>query len=289
MTTLNRATLATRPRRTVSALAAVAFAEARAQYLAHQRRVQERADQESVHQARVALRKLRVYARLFRSRIGRARVERLGRELRWLFAGFGALRELQLFERDIVPLARTPAGQARVFAARVERRRAAAARELGARLQSARHQRLCRELASIEHALAASDDDKPAQRWLARRLARMHERMHVAIRTLQDDADSVHALRKRLKRFRYTARLAEACGTEHPKRTRRLRERSGALQDALGSLQDLQVARKRIKSLRPGAGLARRLRAELAAAQDAQQSVLDAALEAFASARSPWG
>jgi CHAD domain-containing protein len=271
----------------VSALATAAIAEVRAQFIQHERRAVT-GEPEAVHQARVALRKLRLYVRLFRSRVGRARAEQLQRDLRWLFSGLGELRDLQVFQCDVLPAAKTPARSAHALATRIAQQAEQATRELGEIAASERHRRLLEQLAELERDLRARDDDKAAHEWLIHRLARMHKRLRKEAREALHETSARHALRKRLKRTRYAAQLADAWQPEHPKRARELRRRTSALQDALGALIDLRVARRRIAAAQPARALRQSLYAELRKREQAREAELEPALEAFASARSPW-
>lgn len=273
--------------KSVSAFAAAAIAEVRAQFVQHEKRALT-GEPEAVHHARVALRKLRLYVRLFRSRLGRTRADRLQRDLRWLFGALGDVRDLQVFQRDVLPLAKTPARSVQALATRIGQHTERATRVCNELAASERHRALLLRLAEVERALRAQEDDKAAQRWLTRRLARMHKRLRKAAHGAQHQALARHTLRKQLKRLRYAAQLADAWQPQHPKRAQKLRKRMVALQDALGALIDARVARRLIIKAQPAKALRRSLYAELRAKQEAGEAELKPALVAFASARSPF-
>jgi CHAD domain-containing protein len=272
----------------VSMLAATAMAASLAELERHQADVGGHNQAEAVHHARVALRKLRLYVRLFRSRIGRARAERLGRDLRWAFAGLGALRDLQVFARDIVPLADKPPASSRAFAARVERLTRAAQEHVTEIVTSERHRRACETLSQLVLELRDSTDAVPASRWLARRLLRTHKRLRRAARETGMEPAALHALRRKLKRFRYTAQLDEASARKHPTRAHKLRKRTSTLQDELGTMNDLRVSRRLLGSAQVAKPLEQQLRTRLTATANALEPRVAAALRAFGKVRSPW-
>jgi triphosphatase len=238
-------------RASVREAAHAAIAEGRAHFLHNAHGLLQAHDPELVHQTRVALRRLRVFVRVFRSRIGRERAARLSEELRWLFEPLGELRDLQIFEREFAPRSSTRSAGSAAFAARLGQRLEAAQSVLANALASPRFHALCEELASVEHALAADAQDERARRWLARRLDRRRRR---ALRSfeavLRRDMHALHQLRKELKKLRYTAELARALRPAHDRQARAFLRSLRELQDALGAVVDASVARALLASLR---------------------------------------
>src|SRR5688572_27610741 len=74
-----------------------ALQEAHAHFLFNASGLTTASGPEFVHQARVGLRRLRVFVRLFQREVGKKRALRLETELRWLFAKLGRARDLHVF------------------------------------------------------------------------------------------------------------------------------------------------------------------------------------------------
>lgn len=270
---------------TVTELALRGLGAARADLRAASRGSFAAGGERSVHEARVALRKLRVYVRLFRSRLGARRAAQLAAELRWLFRQLGTLRDLQIFGRAHLPRA----GGAGSLRTRVAQRIRAARQELRASQDSARFVALMRALEELESELRGRDDAKPARRWLARRLQRDLEkitRLQPKV-VLRGDA-TLHALRKKIKRLRYELELWQDVDGHHGKRARRFELSLIAVQDLLGAWNDLRSAQAIANEL----GTTREARATSSLARDAACAAylasLPNALAILAAAKTPW-
>lgn len=244
-------------------------------------------DPELVHQARVGLRRLRVFVRLFRKQLGPARARSLTGELRWLFVVLGRLRDLQVFRETRLPKL---SGQARALAtlrATLRRHTVAAERAVSAALRGERFDSLCHELAAIQQQLKSpARAGRRTRRWLARRLEHQHRRALRHARPRQE-ATSLHELRKELKSLRYTAELAAAL---YPRRNKRVRSYLRALrevQDVLGAWVDQQVARDLLSQL-AAPPLRQRLATQLAREELARLAELAVSLPAFAQAEPFW-
>ncbi len=174
-------------------------------------------DPEAVHQLRVALARLRVFAELSRD----PGTDALDDELRWLRGTAAALRDLdiQLARPDL------PAS----YATSLADDRAAAESRLRDALEHPRAAALCHSLATLA----------PLSRTSAERgLARLSDHALAygdAVR--EDDPSSLHALRRAVRRTRFAL---EWLG-EHS-------ERLVALQSALGAFNDASIARVRAES-----------------------------------------
>jgi CHAD domain-containing protein len=275
-------------RTSVRGLAAAAIAQAHAQFIANAPDACAKQTPESLHQARVGLRKLRGYVRLFRSRIGRSKAEHLGGELRWAFRTFGVLRDLQVFTRDVLPLMENRPRATSAFRTRIDQLVDRARDDVNAMAQAARFRDLCAALVSLERELSEPRDDVRARGWLRKRLDRQRRRLRVKQEELLRKNGNLHPLRKRAKKLRYTSDLARALGARHAKRERRFRAALTALQDNLGALNDLRVARTLVAKARPPASVGKQLRAALAAPETAHRAELPNVYARFAAADPFW-
>ncbi|MGO4686937.1 CYTH and CHAD domain-containing protein [Brevundimonas sp. 2YAF1] len=201
---------------------------------------------EAVHQLRVGLRRLRAVVAVFQPLLAEADRERIETELKWLARETDAARDLDVFIRDVfhptvldapspdlVPLGR------RLLAARGQ----AYDRALAA-IGSSRYGLLMLETTAwIE---TAALPDEPVERFARTALDRLHRQVERRGRDLAgQDADSRHHLRIRAKRLRYAA---EFFSDLFPARRRRAGYLKALerMQDTLGALNDLAVARDRI-------------------------------------------
>jgi CHAD domain-containing protein len=273
---------------TVSELAAAALAEAYTQFSANAPAALAEQEPEALHQARVGLRKLRLYVHLFRSRIGRRRAEETERELRWVFRLLGELRDLQVFARDVLPHATAPKSAAAAFRTRIDHRTATARDALRAMAETARFRDLCNALQTIEQELAQKHDEDRARPWLAKRLVKQRDRLVVKKEDLLAKSADLHRMRKRAKKLRYTADLARALGTRHAKRERGFRTALTALQDNLGALNDVRVARALAANERAQASLRARLSELLDAQENAYRLDLPNVYACFVAADPFW-
>ena len=224
--------------------AAVAFAAiARAcleHFLRNEARILEQHDTEALHQARVALRRLRSALSIHRAMLSGRRYDGVVRELRWLAAELGGARDLDvLLERaGPGPLAERLAGA-----------RAEAYASVEATLRSRRARHLMTDLAEWITAGAWRTDpehadlrDFPVRAFAAGALDRFRKRVNKRGRNLAKLGDEArHKLRKSAKKLRYGA---EFFGGLYPGKPRRKRFLAAleALQDELGALNDLRVA-----------------------------------------------
>jgi CHAD domain-containing protein len=278
-------------RASVSQAAHVAIAEGRAHFLHNVQGLKRPFSPELVHQTRVALRRLRVFVRVFRSRIGKQRAGALRVELRWLFVPLGELRDLQLFVHDLLPASRALTGPERALRVRLAARIESASVALAEALQAPRLSALCAELAALEADLERSGRDrKRARRWLARRLERQRRRaLNHFEAVLRRDPLELHSLRKTLKKLRYTADLARGLyDDDSAQRARNYLRSLRALQDVLGALVDAQVAGSIVADAGATPALSRRLIARLERGRASRLRELDACFQRFADADPFW-
>ena len=210
--------------------------------------VREGADAEDLHRFRVATRRSRALIRASR-RLAGDQLVRLDAELRWLGAGSGPVRDLDVLIEHlgqvVDDLGPDRAGGEAILDALAEERRWA--REvLVEALDSPRYQALLAMFKAALAGLTAVEPDVSLGK-LARKELKRARAAYEALGPEPPD-DELHALRIRVKRARYAAELAAL--TEGPRLTR-LAEALTEVQDLIGLHQDAVVAEKRVRALAP--------------------------------------
>jgi CHAD domain-containing protein len=210
-------------------------------------------DPESLHQMRVAVRRLRALLREAGPMLEPGWVDPLRAELEWLGDELGPVRDLDVFREYLAEAighldpGERPAG-ARLLESLEADRRAARAPMLGA-LKSERYLRL---LAALDEAATQprTVDTGASLESLGERALR---RLRRAIEDLGDapSDEDLHAVRIKVKRARYAAELAQPIAG---KPARRFIERAKDLQDLLGDHQDAVTAQARLKTLADSLG-----------------------------------
>ncbi len=205
-------------------------------------------DPESLHQMRVACRRLRALLREAGPMLDPAWVAPLREDLAWLGDELGAVRDLDVLRQhlsdEIASLDVEDArGGARLIRA-LESERAGLRTKLLAALRSERYLSL---LGALDEAARRPEIADPgvSLEGVARDA---WKRLRKAVEGLGDEPsdEAWHAVRIKAKRARYAAELvAPTAG----KRIRRFIERAKDFQDALGEHQDAVVARGRIRDL----------------------------------------
>jgi CHAD domain-containing protein len=203
-------------------------------------------DPESVHQARVATRRLRSDLRTFDAFIHPAWAADLRAELQWLGAELGLVRDLEV-QRDRLRdhAGRLPAAEA-VVARRVLRRldadSLAAKADLVAMLQDHRYEELRDKLEAAAAGPAyTAAVCAPAPEALRKVVRHRWRQIRRAVRALGDNPpdEALHAIRVRAKKCRYAA---EACEPALGKPARRFARALAELQEILGEHHDAVVA-----------------------------------------------
>jgi triphosphatase len=197
----------------------------------------EHRDGEALHQARVALRRLRSVFSLFRPVIADHDFERLHDELRWFTAELGDARNLDvLLERGI------PDGQRE----RLTGMRGDAYRSAIAAMESARSRRLMLDLVSWvargewrEHESAG----KPLGSFADGRIDRLWRKVSRARKLRAMDDRKRHRLRIRVKKLRYALEFVAALHVHGRKKRKKFARAMEQVQEALGHAHDLAVAR----------------------------------------------
>jgi CHAD domain-containing protein len=236
------ARLALAPDKPVVAAAAEALIFGR-KALERYREASARGESEPIHQLRVTARRLRASLRLFADVIHGTYANAVNRDLTWMAQAAGAAREREItaaIVRERAPkldpaLARSLDP---VFAA-LERERVEKLEELRKVLASKRYHRL---LDRLEHPrFRKVIADTPLGERAGSMLRRIGRGVAKAGSKLDESSTpaTIHRLRVRVKRLRYTVDMLSELGG---KRCKRLLARLEEIQDLLGNLNDLSVA-----------------------------------------------
>jgi CHAD domain-containing protein len=205
-----------------------------------------RRGRDSVHDARVAIRRYRSVLRELRDVLDPVRTARLDTEMRWFAALLGDVRDREVLRAHLDRvLAALPTDLAADRAlARIDR--VLTREHLAAQARVARAMRGRRYLALLAelrrwHTRIPVVDDGPAD-GVARSLRRSQRRVARRVDAVPDGAgrdDALHRVRKAAKRTRYLAELAEpALG----RKARKVARRHEELQKSLGDRQDAVLA-----------------------------------------------
>jgi inorganic triphosphatase YgiF len=230
-------------------------------WLGNQDAVLAAVDPEGVHQMRVALRRLRSAVRAFRPLVADPHGAALADEVRWLAGALGPARDWDVFVEDILgPVAETVGAEAQLGplaeAAEAARRagHAAAIAAVGDTRYTDLVLGLGRWLAGHEWNSvpgAASAGAAPVAGFAAARLTRHWRRVRKAGRNLTRlEAPELHALRIEIKKLRYCVEFFASL--YDAKAVRRFLAGLKGLQDFLGHLNDLDVARRLMASIDDG-------------------------------------
>ncbi|WP_406280532.1 CHAD domain-containing protein [Embleya sp. NBC_00896] len=214
---------------------------------------------DSVHQMRVATRRLRSAFRVFSRVLDEGRTRLLGDELRWLAGELGRLRDQEVLVArlrgriDALP-AEAVLGPVRARLTGWDARRTAAARErVLAELDGARYFAL---LAALDDfvgkppftAQARRPAHRPALKALRRADRRLARRARKALHIPpgRDRDLALHEVRKAAKRVRYAG---EATRPVFGKPAKRIAKHAERIQDLLGTHQDSVQARRALRRL----------------------------------------
>jgi inorganic triphosphatase YgiF len=265
---------------------------------ANERGLLEADDAEYLHQARVALRRLRSALSVFNRAFPRAAFEQQIAELRWLGGFLGPARDWDVFATETLPAvcAAFP-GEAGLhwLIERTAELRAGADASAREAVASARYTALLLKLTGVlmrEPWLQLADDTAAAQRsqplleFAAGMLAQRQKKLlksghHVA----ELDPAGLHALRIEIKKLRYAAEFFSALYEK--KDVREYLNALAALQELLGGLNDAATVERLLEPLRETEGSGQRLegvgllRGWTAASTRAHLNQLPAAWERF--------
>jgi len=262
-----------------------------AQLLANEEGVLRSTDPEFVHQARIALRRMRSALRIFREPVGEERARTWRDALGDVARALGAARDWDVFGEETFPPLAAGHGDATVTAAltrRIERERRSSRAAARAALRSAGYARVVLDLARwIALPAAGEAGGEPLAGFAARTLRKRHKRL---VRDAEGLAHLPPAERHRVridaKRLRYgvdaLASLFKA------KRVDGYREALEALQDALGETNDAAAAAQLLPRLNPPAEFAAFARGWLAARERGDAGHLDAVIAKLKAQRRFW-
>ena len=237
---------------TPGAAARQVIAAGLAQLQANEEGLLEASDPEFVHQARIALRRLRAALRIFRDTIGPERARAWREELGEIARALGLARDWDVFATETLPPVLSVYGDAalaRELRRQVERRRNAARAQAREALGSARYAHAVLQLARW---LAQADEPAAPQRQLRKFASRVLRKRHDRLLGQAADPASLsleerHRLRIEAKRLRYgTDALASLFDA---RRVTRYLDALSRLQDALGRSNDAATAMRLLQDL----------------------------------------
>jgi len=247
-------------------------------------------DPEYLHQLRVGTRRLRSALRAFRALLRRKQAAAVERPFKRMMHVFGAARDWDVFCQTLAE-ARAPAP---LLAAARRRRRAArrAARQVVSSAQFQLAQLGVLRWLHGEPWRSAAARAEPLARFARRSLDRLHARLlKRALKLDWHDAPRRHQVRIALKRLRYACDFFAACFPHQA--VSPLLHALSALQDTLGELNDVAVARLLLEQIAPKEGAplrqaAAQTRARLAARERELIASLQNDWPAFARKRPYW-
>jgi triphosphatase len=261
--------------------------------LDNQNCVLERGAGAGVHQMRVALRRLRAALALFDRLLGPEIQAELKPELRWLAGELAAARDWDVFAKETLPRCRKRIGNTKptgVIRKEATETRTAARQRAIAAIKSPRYAALVLSLGiwveaerwragmdARQIALATRSVGEHAGPLLARRARKLR---NAGKRIEGLSVEQRHALRKRLKTLRYGAVCLATLF--RGRRVKRTLAALGRMQDVLGAINDLAVARTLLAGLPTGSDGA--LAEAIAAVDGACAKQLEAKLEKLPSA-----
>ncbi|MFJ2755661.1 CHAD domain-containing protein [Nocardioides sp. NPDC087217] len=233
-----------------------------------------RDEDDSVHQMRVTVRRLRSVLATYRPLLDAEWSEPLRVELKWLAALLGEVRDAEVLRRRLRRWAAEhgpgPTSVDALRAALAERQAQGRARLLP-ELDGDRYRAL---IAGLADGLRWSEAD-PRKKALRKRLRRSWRRLAVAADAVGETDDTeerrrrLHEVRKKAKRVRYAA---ESLGGVFGKDAERLAKAAKSVQSTLGDLNDATVMIMTIGQVpEPDDAVRELLQVEEAAAEDAEE------------------
>lgn len=224
--------------------------------------LRERPEPESVHQARVACRRLRALLKIFKPLAKDAAALRLNAALDGLAGEFDAARDLDVFVGEVW----VKAAPGAAFAGRddferaLDAARANAYLRMEAALESPEARDVLLEAAAWLEAGAwttapdpAEFRDRPAAAYAVEVLDHRRKQLKKGAKRFDElDARERHRLRLKGKILRYAAEDLGALFPDHPKRAERFLEAAKTVQDTLGALNDRSVREDLITAVAHG-------------------------------------
>jgi triphosphatase len=231
-----------------------------------------RRDEESLHQMRVALRRLRAAISLFSAVVSDDRIDTIKTELRWLAREFGPARDLDTLLIEVLkPLRKQHANEpglvsvARMFA----RERLKSYRRAHEAVQSARFRTLILDTAEwvetgpwsiSEDSLMRARREMPIEIHAAEQLSRRRKRIRRRGAKIGDlSPEQLHRLRIQVKKTRYAAEFFSSVyqGKKSAERCKKILSSLRQLQNCLGGINDIMIHKALAADIiaRPGRGL----------------------------------
>jgi inorganic triphosphatase YgiF len=247
-------------------------------------------DPEFVHQARVALRRMRSVLRIFRDAVGREQARTWREELAAATRALGDARDWDVFAQETLPAISSAYGDDAIARSLAQlagaRRRQARA---GAR-DAIRSREYAAAILHVSRWLAAPGEGGEPERvadFAARALPRRHKRLAEEIERLPDlGIEERHRVRIHAKRMRYAVEgLASVLGAQA---AHRFAKRLSELQDALGRANDAVTGLRLLESLKPPEAFAGFARGWLASRRDADAAQLKHVAARVAGASGIW-
>jgi CHAD domain-containing protein len=249
-------------------------------------------DPEFVHQARVALRRMRSVLRIFRDAIGRERARTWRDELAAATRALGDARDWDVFTDETLPAIALAYGDetltrslAQLAGAKRRQARAGARDAIRSQAYAAAILHVCAWLAGAEPKV-----EDPAERireFAARVLQKRHKRLKEELERLAElDIEERHRVRIRAKRLRYGVEAVASIMDGGA--ARRFAHRLSDLQDALGRANDAVTGLRLLESLEPPGAFAGFARGWLAARREADAPRLKKVAAKAAAATGLW-
>ncbi|MGE5336663.1 MAG: CHAD domain-containing protein [Gemmatimonadota bacterium] len=241
-------------------------------------------DPEFIHQARVAVRRMRSTVRLFRGEVEFP--PGLDAELRWAGRALGRARDWDVFVLHTVPAYLDGLSDPDPSLERAARLRLRARDDAGAALDSARFAVLALQL--LRWSDGPPNDGSPTLRSLvARLMPRAHRKLFTAAQRFEHlDQRRRHRVRILVKRLRYALDLMGCCMPK--KRADPYARTLAQLQDELGALNDIVVGREFIAECESAAGALAEMRRRLRGAEREHIRAADRLARSLARAAPPW-
>jgi len=241
-------------------------------------------DAEFVHQARVAVRRMRSAIRLFKDEVEFP--QRLAIELRWIGRELGRARDWDVIVLHTLPtFAPSSMPDSSPLHATAARRRAEARQHARASLASARFAVLAVQLAQWAETPAAMEG--ALQAFAAKSLRRAYRRLLKAAQFFVAlPAAQQHRVRILAKRLRYATDVL-ACAFARGA-IKELSARLSDLQDVLGELNDIAAAQEILTELAPRSAELESTRSALARRRQALTLKSEGALAELAQLPEPW-
>jgi inorganic triphosphatase YgiF len=250
--------------------------------------VRESDDPEFVHQARVAIRRLRSAIRLWKPQLPEAFVATYDAQWRALALILGDARNWDVFLSEMLPeLARSfpEHGEIRALSRYASQHGASRRKRVRAALKSVAYSRLLLEFTAVVLKLAESTAPAPLNVFAVHCLKKRAKKVIRQASAPSKDAASRHRCRVALKRLRYALEFFDSLLPQ--KHLESYHQAVTQLQDLLGQMNDLDVAVQLIEEALPTPP-ADEIHAWISQRNDLLLHKLDKSINAFLRQKPPW-